>query len=71
MDSISGRSDIEVPDELKYIMKEYAKNLIRSQPEDLLQWSAEYFRAKAEEEKLRKSEKTQEENEESNESEYQ
>lgn len=34
-------SEIEVPEELKYILKEYAKNVIRSQPTDVLQWSAE------------------------------
>ncbi|GFU36199.1 hypothetical protein NPIL_587971 [Nephila pilipes] len=42
----SESAEIEIPNELKYILKEYAKNLIRSQPEDLLKWSAEYFRDK-------------------------
>ncbi|KAF8764606.1 Ropporin-1 like protein [Argiope bruennichi] len=64
MDSISARSDIEVPDELKVILKEYAKNLIKSQPEDLVQWSAEYFRTKVEEEKLKESENFKNTNEE-------
>ncbi|GFW88483.1 hypothetical protein TNCV_3552531 [Trichonephila clavipes] len=52
----SERSEIEIPEELKHVLKEYSKSLIRSQPEDLLKWSAEYFRAKLKEVNSKKPE---------------
>lgn len=33
-------SKIFVPEELKPILKEYTKSIIRAQPNDLIQWSA-------------------------------
>ncbi|XP_054276957.1 uncharacterized protein LOC128995925 isoform X2 [Macrosteles quadrilineatus] len=38
---------INIPPNLPYILKQYAKAAIRTQPHDLLFWSAAYFRAKA------------------------
>jgi hypothetical protein len=38
---------IHVPPTFPFILKEYAKAAIRTQPYDLLRWSAAYFRALA------------------------
>jgi hypothetical protein len=38
---------IHVPSTFPFILKEYAKAAIRTQPYDLLRWSAAYFRAMA------------------------
>uniref|UniRef100_A0A1B6LL31 RIIa domain-containing protein n=1 Tax=Graphocephala atropunctata TaxID=36148 RepID=A0A1B6LL31_9HEMI len=38
---------INIPPNLPFILKQYAKAAIRTQPYDLLYWSAAYFRAKA------------------------
>lgn len=38
---------INIPPNLPFILKQYAKAAIRTQPHDLLYWSAAYFRAKA------------------------
>ena len=35
---------IQIPDELPKILKNYTKAAIRTQPTDLLLWSASYFR---------------------------
>lgn len=37
-------NSIIVPDSLPEILKNYVKAAIRSQPEDILSWSAEYFK---------------------------
>lgn len=37
-------SSINVPDGLPEILKNYVKAAIRTQPEDILSWSAEYFK---------------------------
>lgn len=39
---------INIPPNLPFILKQYAKAAIRTQPYDLLYWSFAYFRAKAE-----------------------
>ncbi|GIY42950.1 hypothetical protein CDAR_204441 [Caerostris darwini] len=59
----TAKNEIEIPSDLKYVLKEYAKNLIRSQPEDLLQWSVEYFKAKLNEENLKNLSEIQQEKE--------
>lgn len=33
------REDVFIPDTLSEFMKQYTKDVIRTQPEDLLQWS--------------------------------
>lgn len=38
---------IKIPPNLPFILKQYAKAAIRTQPYDLLSWSAAYFRARA------------------------
>uniref|UniRef100_A0A1B6EH90 RIIa domain-containing protein n=1 Tax=Clastoptera arizonana TaxID=38151 RepID=A0A1B6EH90_9HEMI len=38
---------INIPPNLPFILKQYAKAVIRTQPRDLLFWSVNYFRAKA------------------------
>lgn len=37
-------NSIIVPDNLPEILKKYVKAAIRSQPEDIVSWSAEYFK---------------------------
>lgn len=37
-------SSIVIPDSLPLILKKYVKAAIRSQPEDIICWSAEYFK---------------------------
>lgn len=37
-------TSINVPDGLQEILKSYVKAAIRSQPEDIVRWSAEYFK---------------------------
>lgn len=37
-------SSITIPDSLPEILKNYVKAAIRSQPEDIISWSAEYFK---------------------------
>ena len=37
-------NSIVVPDNLPEILKKYVKAAIRSQPEDIVSWSAEYFK---------------------------
>lgn len=38
---------IKIPSSFPYILKQYAKAAIRTQPYDLLQWTCAYFRALA------------------------
>lgn len=38
-------NSIIVPDSLPEILKKYVKAAIRSQPEDIVSWSAEYFKS--------------------------
>jgi len=38
-------NSIVVPDNLPDILKKYVKAAIRSQPEDIVSWSAEYFKS--------------------------
>lgn len=38
-------NSIIVPDSLPEILKKYVKAAIRSQPEDIVNWSAEYFKS--------------------------
>lgn len=38
---------IKIPSTFPYILKQYAKAAIRTQPYDLLQWTCAYFRALA------------------------
>ncbi|XP_031624239.1 ropporin-1-like [Contarinia nasturtii] len=38
------KGDIDVPEAFPYILKTYAKDALRTQPYDLLSWSAAYFR---------------------------
>lgn len=37
-------SSISIPNSLPEILKNYVKAAIRSQPEDIISWSAEYFK---------------------------
>lgn len=37
-------NSIIIPDSLPEILKKYVKAAIRSQPEDIISWSAEYFK---------------------------
>lgn len=37
-------NSIIIPDTLPELLKKYVKAAIRSQPEDILSWSAEYFK---------------------------
>lgn len=37
-------SSINIPDSLSDILKNYVKAAIRSQPKDIISWSAEYFK---------------------------
>lgn len=41
------REQIVIPEQLPIILKKYAKAVIRTQPYDLLRWSAAYFRCLA------------------------
>lgn len=41
---IFNMSSITIPDSLPQILKNYVKAAIRSQPEDIISWSAEYFK---------------------------
>jgi len=38
-------NSIVVPENLPEILKKYVKAAIRSQPEDIVSWSAEYFKS--------------------------
>jgi len=38
-------NSITVPENLPEILKKYVKAAIRSQPEDIVSWSAEYFKS--------------------------
>jgi hypothetical protein len=45
MSTTAGAVQIQVPPELPEILKQYTKAAIKSQPPDVLSWSAVYFRA--------------------------
>jgi len=47
VEQMSCPQQIHVPPTFPFILKEYAKAAIRTQPYDLLRWSAAYFRALA------------------------
>lgn len=38
-------NSISIPNSLPEILKNYVKAAIRSQPEDIISWSAEYFKS--------------------------
>ena len=42
-----GNHPIQIPSDFPGILKQYTKAAIRTQPRDLLQWSAAYFRCLA------------------------
>lgn len=37
-------NSVVIPDALPELLKQYVKAAIRSQPEDIISWSAEYFK---------------------------
>ena len=47
MERIFCAEQINVPNDLPGLLKDYTKAAIRANPDDLLAWSAEYFRGKA------------------------
>eukprot|EP01041_Mallomonas_annulata_P000325 gene325-587_t len=47
---IFSADQIEVHPELAQLLKEYTKEVIRTNPEDLLSFSVDYFKKKAEDE---------------------
>ncbi|XP_022246753.1 ropporin-1-like protein isoform X2 [Limulus polyphemus] len=46
-ESLYSPEQIRIPNELPQLLKKYTKDAIRTQPKDILQWSAAYFRALA------------------------
>ena len=40
---------IKVPNEIDDVVREYTKAAVRAQPEDLIDWSRQWFEARAEE----------------------
>ena len=50
IDRIFSADQIEVHPELALILKEYTKAVIKANPEDIIQFSADYFKKKIEEE---------------------
>ena len=50
---IFSADQIEVPPELPEILKDFSKEVIRSNPADLVKFSREYFESKAAEAKLK------------------
>lgn len=46
-DDVYSAPQINIPPTFPFILKQYAKAAIRTQPYDLLRWSAAYFRALA------------------------
>ena len=50
---IFSAEQIQVPEELPEILKDFSKEVIRSNPSDIVKFSAEYFKRKAAENKIR------------------
>ena len=50
---IFSADQIEVPEELPEILKDFSKEVIRNNPADLIKFSREYFEQKAAEHKMR------------------
>ena len=50
---IFSAEQIEVPDELPEILKDFSKEVIRNNPPDLVKFSREYFENKAAEAKMK------------------
>ena len=50
---IFSADQIEVPQDLPEILKDFSKEVIRSNPPDLVKFSREYFEQKAAEHKMR------------------
>ena len=51
---IFSADQIEVPQELPAILKDFSKEVIRNNPPDIIKFSREYFTRKAAEEKMKR-----------------